>query len=76
MQFVLMFKDEMYDKRKKETDPIKPKTSHTLARVPFIIYNADVKIKEGDFGLSNIAATVFTLLGLDIPKCWNESIIK
>ena len=68
--------DEMYDKRKKETDPIKPKTSHTLARVPFIIYNADVKIKEGDFGLSNIAATVFTLLGLDIPKCWNESIIK
>ena len=50
--------DEMYDKRKKETDPIKPKTSHTLARVPFIIYNADVKIKEGDFGLSNIAATL------------------
>ena len=67
--------DEMYDKRKKEDDPIKPKTSHTLARVPFIIYNIDVKIKEGDFGLSNIAATVFKLLGLDIPSSWNESII-
>ena len=67
--------DEMYDKRKKESDPIKPKTSHTLAKVPFIIYNADVNIKNKEFGLSNIAATVFTLLGLDIPECWNESII-
>ena len=67
--------DEMYDKRKNETDPIKPKTSHTLAKVPFFIYNADVKIKEGEFGLSNIAATVFKLLGLDIPESWNESMI-
>ena len=68
--------DEMYDKRKKETDPIKPKTSHTLARVPFFVYNADVQVKDGDFGLSNIAATVFKLLGLDIPSMWNESVIK
>ena len=67
--------DEMYDKRKKETDPIKPKTSHTLAKVPFLIYNADVKIKEGEFGLSNIAATVFKLLGLEVPESWNESMI-
>ena len=67
--------DEMYDKRKKETDPIKPKTSHTLAKVPFIIYNADVKIKEGEFGLSNIAATVFKLLDLEVPASWNEAII-
>lgn len=67
--------DEMYDKRKNENDPIKPKTSHTLAKVPFIIYNGDVKIKEGEFGLSNIAATVFKLLGLDIPKAWNEAMI-
>ena len=68
--------DEMYDKRKKETDPIKPKTSHTLAKVPFLIYNADVEIKEGEFGLSNIAATVFKLLGLEVPASWNEAIIK
>ena len=67
--------DEMYDKRKKETEPIKPKTSHTLAKVPFIIYNADVKIKEGEFGLSNIAATVFKLLDLEVPASWNEAII-
>ncbi len=68
--------DEMYEKRKKDTDPIKPKTSHTLSKVPFIIYgDKDIKIKEGEFGLSNIAATVFTLLGLEIPKAWNESMI-
>ena len=65
--------DEMYEKKKKEEDPLKPKTSHTLNKVPFIIYNADVKLKEGEFGLSNIAATVFKLLGLDIPESWNES---
>ena len=67
--------DEMYDKRKNDNDPIKPKTSHTLAKVPFFIYNADVKMKDGEFGLSNIAATVFKLLGLDIPTSWNESMI-
>ena len=69
--------DEMYEKRKKDTDPIKAKTSHTLNKVPFIIYNGEegLTIKEGDFGLSNIAATVFTLLGLEVPAAWNESMI-
>jgi len=68
--------DEMYDKRKNENDPIKPKTSHTLAKVPFIIYNEKVEIKDGNFGLSNIAATVFKLMGLEVPACWDEAIIK
>ena len=69
--------DEMYEKKKKDTDPLKPKTSHTLNKVPFIIYNADedIRIKEGEFGLSNIAATVFKLLGLDIPEAWDEAMI-
>ena len=68
--------DEMYEKRKKEGDPLKPKTSHTLNKVPFIIYNAgDVRIKEGEFGLSNIAATVFKLLGLEVPASWDEAMI-
>ena len=69
--------DEMYEKRKKDTDPLKPKTSHTLNPVPFIIYGNDkVSFKEGDFGLSNIAATVFELLGLSVPASWNESMIN
>lgn len=65
--------DEMYQKG----DPLKPKTSHTLNRVPFIVYNNDeVKIKEGDFGLSNVAASIFMIMGLAIPTSWNEAIIK
>ena len=67
--------DEMYDKRKKEDDPIKPKTSHTLSPVPFLIYGADVKIREGSFGLSNIAATVFKLLDIPVPEKWDEAMI-
>ena len=68
--------DEMYQKQKKDSDPIQPKTSHTLNKVPFIIYNADdVKIKDGEYGLSNIAATIFKLLGLEAPKSWDESMI-
>ncbi|MFI3284063.1 MAG: 2,3-bisphosphoglycerate-independent phosphoglycerate mutase [Erysipelotrichaceae bacterium] len=68
--------DEMYEKRKTEDAPIKPKTSHTLNKVPFIVYNNDVTLNEGDFGLSNVAATTVKLLGYDVPECWDESIIK
>ena len=56
-----------------------PKTSHSLARVPFAIYNGPegVEIKDGDFGLANVAATVAKLLGFnDVPEPWLESIIK
>ncbi len=69
--------DEMYEKRKSPDAPIKPKTSHTLNLVPFIVYgDKDIKLKEGDFGLSNIAATVFELLDLDAPSVWNESMLE
>ena len=68
--------DEMYEKPKKEGAPIKAKTSHTLNKVPFIVYGADVKMKEGDFGLSNVAAVVTDLLDLPADEHWNESIIE
>jgi len=68
--------DEMYQPRKKPDDKPVPKTSHTLNKVPFIIYNDKVEIKDGDFGLSNVAATVAKLLGLQPSEHWNESIIK
>ena len=69
--------DEMYQKKKKEDAPIVPQTSHTLNKVPFIIYNNDVEVKqEGNFGLSNVAATVVELLGYQPDEVWNESIIK
>lgn len=68
--------DEMYEKRKNPEDAPKPKTAHTLNPVPFIVYNNDVELKEGSFGLSNVAATVVQLLGFDVPAGWDESLIK
>lgn len=67
--------DEMYEKPK-EGKPLKAKTSHTLNKVPFIIYGADVEIAEGDFGLANVAATVTKLLGVDADENWLPAIIK
>lgn len=69
--------EEMYqlkDKSKKT-----PKTSHTLNKVPFIIYGKDIsniKLKKGSFGLSNVASTVTDLLGIKANENWNESIIE
>ena len=64
--------EEMYDKNNNT------KTSHSLNKVPFIIAtnNINFKIKEGNFGLANIASTITTLF--DIPKnpSWKESIIE
>ncbi len=59
----------------------KAKTSHTLNPVPCIIYDnfyADqytVKA-QGDFGLSNVAATTVNLLGYKAPAMWDESLIE
>ena len=60
-----------------------PKTSHTVNKVPCIIYdntpNRD-KYTLNDVanpGLANIAATIATLLGLDdYPASWSMSLIK
>lgn len=69
--------DEMYDKPKKEGAPIKAKTSHTLNRVPFIVYGANVELKQDDsLGLSNIASTVADFLGVEPNEHWNESLLK
>ncbi len=67
--------DEMEEKKKKPEDKAKPKTSHTLNPVPFIIRGADVQLKEGEFGLSNVAATAVELMGLEVPEGWNESML-
>ncbi len=81
--------DEMYEMDKKSGQPkadkngnFKAKTSHTLNPVPCIIYdNTDaknsysVKADNGNFGLSNVAATMVNLMGYKAPDMWNESII-
>ena len=81
--------DEMFEMDKKTAQPkvgkdgkMKAKTSHTLNPVPCIIYdNTDaktaytVKADNGNFGLSNVAATMVNLMGYEAPAKWDESII-
>ena len=64
----------MFAKPKNEGDPIVAKTSHTTNSVPFYICNEDneFRFKEGEFGLSNVAATVCDVLGVEQPdESWN-----
>ncbi|MBE7057088.1 MAG: 2,3-bisphosphoglycerate-independent phosphoglycerate mutase [Ruminococcaceae bacterium] len=78
--------DEMYEVKKgqikyNEDGSPKAKTSHTLNPVPCYFYdNTENKtsytVKEGTFGLSNIAATVADLLGVEKNDNWDESMIK
>lgn len=70
--------DEMFDKGTNPDGSRKVKTSHSLAKVPFAIFNGPegVEVKEGDFGLANVAATVVKILGFEKPEEWLEAIIK
>ena len=80
--------DEMYEVDKKgmpkadKNGKFKAKTSHTLNPVPCIIYDNfyadkyEVKADNGQFGLSDVAATVVNLLGYEAPAMWDESLIE
>jgi len=46
-----------------------------LNPVPFIILNEDVKFKEGNFGLANVAATLVELMGYEPLQIWEESLL-
>lgn len=53
------------------------KTSHTLNPVPFIVKGRpDVCLREGHFGLANVAASVALLLGVRPHSDWEEPILK
>lgn len=67
--------DEMLEKAKGGI--ARAKTSHTLNPVPFIIHDKLKRheIKEGSFGLANVAATVTALMGINPPDGWEESMI-
>ncbi|MBE6674229.1 MAG: 2,3-bisphosphoglycerate-independent phosphoglycerate mutase [Ruminococcaceae bacterium] len=80
--------DEMYECDKKgmpkagKDGSFKAKTSHTLNPVPFIIYDNyysdkyTVKADNGEFGLSNVAATAVNFLGYEAPDMWDTSVIN
>ncbi|MDE5601565.1 MAG: 2,3-bisphosphoglycerate-independent phosphoglycerate mutase, partial [Clostridia bacterium] len=66
--------DEMLEKNKK--GELAVRTAHSLNVVPFIVYNADCEIANGEFGLSNVAATVAKLMGFEAHESWDASIVK
>jgi 2,3-bisphosphoglycerate-independent phosphoglycerate mutase len=80
--------DEMFEIDKKTKQPslntdgsFKAKTAHTLNPVPLILYDNTTGGKLGlklsaTAGLSNIAATVAGLLGLEKHASWDKSLLE
>ena len=66
--------DQMTETKKGKTSV---RTAHSLNPVPFIIYDKDRTwtVKDGNFGLANVAPTVVKMMGLNAPSCWEESMI-
>ena len=66
--------DQMTETKKGKTSV---RTAHSLNPVPFIIYDTDKTwtVKEGAFGLANVAPTVVNMMGLTAPDCWEESLV-
>ena len=66
--------DQMTETKKGKTSV---RTAHSLNPVPFIIYDKDTKweIKEGAYGLANVAPTVVKMMGLEAPACWEASMV-
>ena len=66
--------DQMTETKKGKTSI---RTAHSLNPVPFIVYDPDTRytIKDGSYGLANVAPTVAKLLDLNAPDCWEDSMI-
>ena len=66
--------DQMTETKKGKTSV---RTAHSLNPVPFIIYDTDKTwtVKEGNFGLANVAPTIVKMMNLTAPDCWEESIV-
>ncbi len=66
--------DQMTETKKGKTSV---RTAHSLNTVPFIIYDNDKvwNIREGEYGLANVAPTVVKMMGLSAPACWEASMV-
>ena len=75
LKYAVEVADEMLEKNKKGV--LQVRTAHSLNPVPFIIYDPKEErtIKDGEYGLSNVAPTVAKLFGLTAPESWQTSII-
>ena len=66
--------DQMTETKKGKTSV---RTAHSLNPVPFIIYDNSKAwtVKDGAYGLANVAPTVVKMMGLTAPDCWEDSMI-
>ncbi len=66
--------DQMTETKKGKTAV---RTAHSLNPVPFIIYDNEhtYTIRDGSYGLANVAPTVVKMMGLTAPSCWEESMV-
>ena len=66
--------DQMTETKKGKTSV---RTAHSLNPVPFIIYDNDKTwtVKDGAYGLANVAPTIVKMMGLTAPACWEESMV-
>ena len=66
--------DQMTETKKGKTSV---RTAHSLNPVPFIIYDTAKTwtVKDGNFGLANVAPTIVKMMGLSAPDCWEESMV-
>jgi 2,3-bisphosphoglycerate-independent phosphoglycerate mutase len=66
--------DQMTETKKGKTSV---RTAHSLNPVPFIIYDPDNKyvIKDGAYGLANVAPTLVKMMDIPAPDCWEDSMI-
>ncbi len=66
--------DQMTETKKGKTSV---RTAHSLNPVPFIIWDPDTDyaIKEGEYGLANVAPTILKLMDIEAPACWEVSMI-
>ena len=66
--------DQMTETKKGKTSI---RTAHSLNPVPFILYDKDNRytLKDGSYGLANVAPTVAKLMDIPAPSCWEASMI-
>ncbi len=66
--------DQMTETKKGKTAV---RTAHSLNPVPFIIYDKDQdwQIRDGSYGLANVAPTIARMMGIEAPACWEESMV-
>lgn len=66
--------DQMLDVKKGKTSI---RTAHSLNPVPFLIYDKDYRytIRDGAFGLANVAPTIVKMMDFKAPECWEKSMI-